>query len=260
MPNPTDTSRAAGYREIAIGGGDTGQPRNLQKRLAVIARFGPLSGKRVLDCGCGEGAYVRALLEQGADAEGIEYSAAKVAAFRRLGHEPARVQEGDLEKLPHPTATYDFALLNEVLEHVPDDARAVTEVHRVLKPGGLLAVFAPNRLFPFETHGITLRRSGRSLPPYFPGIPYVPLWLGRRWFRFHARNYLPSELRHLLVRAGFQIVHRTWLWQTFENISGRQPAFIRWALPLFRGVAHACERLPLIRCCGVSQVWIARKP
>ncbi len=255
-----DASRATGYSEIAVGGGDTDQPLSLRKRLDLIARHVALPGRRVLDCGCGAGAYVLAFLALGADAQGLEYSAEKVAQFQRLGRHPDRVRQGDLERIPLADQSFDFALLNEVLEHVPNDARAVAEVFRVLKPGGNLAVFSPNRLYPFETHGITLAKSGRVLPPYFPLIPYVPLPLGRRLFRFHARNYFPGELRRLLEGAGFQIVHRTWLWQTFENISGRQPALIRCSRPVLRAVANTCERLPGLRRFGVSQVLIARKP
>lgn len=256
---------AAGLRQhaavpIAIGGGDTDKALNLQKRLDLIRQRVALRGRRALDCGCGAGAYVTALLAMGADAHGIEYSAEKVAQFRRREPASDRVQQGDLERLPHPDESFDFALLNEVIEHVPDEVRALREVYRVLKPGGTLAVFAPNRLFPFETHGITLRRSGRVLPPAFPFIPYVPLGLGRRVFEFHARNYWPWELRQLLTAVGFRVIHRTWLWQTFENVSGRQPAFIRWIRPFLRAIAWFGERVPLLRGLGVSQVLFVVKP
>jgi SAM-dependent methyltransferase len=253
-------SCAGGFTGIAIGGGDTDKPLSLRKRLRLITRYVPLDGRSVLDCGCGAGAYVLAFLAMGADAQGIEYCAEKVVQFRRLGHDPARVQQGNLEQITFPDASFDFALLNEVLEHVPDDARAVSEVYRVLKPGGTLVVFSPNRLFPFETHGVTLARSRRVLPPYLPFVPYVPLGLGRRLFRFHARNYFPWELRGLLTRARFRIVHRTWLWQTFENISGHQPALIRWSRPVLRLAANTLERLPGVCCLGVSQVLVVRKP
>ena len=143
---------------------------------------------------------------------------------------------------------------------MPNEVQALREVYRVLKPGGTLAVFAPNRLFPFETHGITLQRSRRSLSPSFPFIPYIPLRLGRRVFVFHARNYWPWELRRLLIEIGFHIVHRTWLWQTFENVSGRQPALIRWTRPVLRGIAGVGERIPLLRRLGVSQVLFVTKP
>lgn len=63
--------------------------------------------------------------------------------------------------------------------------------------GGALIVFSPNRLFPFETHGVALRGSGRKVPPAVPFIPWVPLRLGRLCFDYWARNYWPWEFASL---------------------------------------------------------------
>lgn len=248
------------YVAIRIGGGDTAQPLSLRKRLGLLQQHCALKGRRAIDCGCGAGSYVLALLDLGADAYGIEYNADKVAQYCRMGRDPHRVRQGDLERIDYPDEAFDVALLNEVLEHVPHDSRAVAEVFRILRPGGELAVFSPNRLFPFETHGITLKAGNLNLPPYVPFIAYVPTGLGRHLFRFHARNYFPGELVRLIESAGFQVTHRTWLWQTFENISGRQPALIRWTRPWLRGLAETLERTPLLRRLGVSQAVFARKP
>jgi SAM-dependent methyltransferase len=72
--------------------------------------------------------------------------------------------------------------VNEVLEHVPDDRQALKEVHRILKPSGILFVFSPNRLFPFESHCVRLRRSDRRVPLWVPFIPYIPLRFGVFFF------------------------------------------------------------------------------
>jgi len=234
----------------------------MQKRLALIQSHMPVSGLRILDCGCGAGAYVMALLELGADTQGIEYSRDKVADFLSKGREVHRVRQGDLESLPFPNNTFDMALLNEVLEHVPDDNRALEEIFRVLKPDGHLVIFSPNRWYPFETHGTTLNcfKLNINLPPCMPFIPYVPIALGNRIFKYHARNYFQSELIHLLSRVGFQVTYRTWIWQTFENISGRQPFWMRWMRPMLRKMAFLLENTPFFKRFGVSQVLFAVKP
>lgn len=247
------------YTRIAPAGGDTGTPLNLRKRLRVLARYVPIAHQQILDCGCGAGEYVLALNDLGADARGIEYSAAKVAQYRAHGKWPDRVRVGDLHQTSFPDATFDVALLNEVLEHVPDDTACLTEVFRLLRPGGTLLIFSPNRRFPFETHGVFLGTSDTKLPPWIPLVPYIPVSVGARWIRYWARNYWPSQLRRLVRSVGFDIVATDYVWQTFENISGTQPAPIRLLRPILRRLANGLERVPFVRSFGVSQVIVAAK-
>lgn len=249
--------------ELAIepAGGDTGAPLNLHKRVAWIARAaGPLSGKRILDCGCGSGEYVHALSDLGGEVWGIEYSREKVASSRQLaGPFAERVCVGDIQHMGFEDGRFDVALVNEVLEHVPDDHRGLEEVYRILAPGGMLIVFSPNRLYPFETHGVYRRGSRRRIPHYAPFVPYLPLRLGRALFEYWARNYWPWELRAMVERCGFAIREVGYVWQTFENISGRQPGAIRALRPLLRAACGRLERIPLLRSFGASQVVVANK-
>lgn len=246
------------YRDISVGGTDTTAPLNIAARLRHLEALVPLEGARVIDCGCGAGGYVRALRERGIDAIGVEHSAEKVAEYRQ-GTEPERVEQGDLEALRFPDASFDVALLNEVLEHVPDEARALREIRRVLVPGGHLIVFSPNRRYPFETHGVHWRGSDRRVKPARTlFVPYLPLALGQRIFAYPARNYWPAELRALIERAGFTVERTSYLWQTFENISGSQPAWMGAVAPLLRRISAVCERTPGVRTLGVSQILLAR--
>jgi ubiquinone/menaquinone biosynthesis C-methylase UbiE len=254
------SERSGVFPEIVPAGGDTATPLNLRKRLRFIMRRGWATGTRLLDCGCGAGEYVVALRRLGVEAFGVEFQEEKVVRARELGVPSDWILRGDLEQLPYADQSFDAALLNEVLEHVPDERKALGEVWRVLGPGGALIVLSPNRLFPFETHGVSLRRSGRALPPSTPLIPYVPLPLGRKLFHYWARNYWPRELANLVISAGFRVVHRDFLWQTFENISGQQPGLIAVARPLWRALATVGERLPVVRRLGVSQALVATKP
>lgn len=249
----------AAYESIPIAGGDTSKPLAMAKRLQLIERHLRPSGGRFLDCGCGAGQYVLALMEFGLDAHGIEFDEGKVTdaqANIRLRHAVIR---GDLEAIELPTDTWDYALLNEVLEHVPNDAKALAEVYRILKPGGLLFIFSPNRWFPFETHGVRLKRSNRRVPHWFPFIPYVPLGVGKMFFNYWARNYWQGQLSGLAEASGFSIIERAFVWMTFEDISGRQPWFIKLIKPGLRIVSNALEKCPIVNRFGVSQVLICRK-
>ncbi len=239
---------------VVPAGGDTGTPRNLRKRLALLRRYADLRGLRVLDGGCGSGAYLHALRHLGATAWGLEYQRRAVPRQSDSG-----IIVGDLQRAPLPDAWFDMVLLNETAEHIPDDAQGLREVSRVLKPGGMLALFSPNRRYPFETHGVYLRASGRYLPPYVPLVPYIPLALGQRLLRYPARNYWPDELRALVRQAGFRIVATGYVWQTFENISGQQPSWLYTVRPLLRALSALLEQVPLLCSLGISQMIIARK-
>ena len=247
------------YAEIIPAGGDTATPLNLSKRLGFFQRHGALKGTRVLDCGCGAGQYVAALRRAGSEAYGIDCQRAKIAEAYRLGISPNWVKEGNLEHLEFADESFDLAILNEVLEHVPDERQALTEVRRILRPRGILLVLSPNRLYPFETHGVKLKRSRLQVPHYVPFIPYIPLGLGRLLFDYWARNYWPRQLADLVVDAGFDLIETDFLWQTFENISGKQPRLIAVLRPLLQRAAGLAEHVPGIRRFGVSQALIARK-
>lgn len=246
------------YPAIAPSGGDTAKPLNLAKRIGVIEQYARIRGRRVLDCGCGAGDYVMALRRLGAEAWGLEYSKEKLAATPQAL--TGRLSVGDLHDIAFRDSSVDVALLNEVLEHVPDDRRALQEIHRVLKPGGTLLIFSPNRRYPFETHGVYVKGTDRLVPNYVPLIPYVPLSLATTVVDFWARNYWPAELRQLVRAAGFRIIHTDYVWQTFEGISNQQPAIIIKSRRLLRVLSRWLERLPLVRTLGVSQVIVARKP
>jgi len=261
MNTPARQAHVSPYGEIHIGGGDTAQPLSIAARLRLIERFASLSGQRVIDCGCGSGGYVLEFLKRGADAIGVEHSADKVANYKRGAAAPGRVMRGNLEALEFPGNHFDLALLNEVLEHVPDDMAALREIFRVLKPGGALVIFSPNRLYPFETHGLVWRSSGKMLSPVRTFLtPYLPVRFGRRVFDYPARNYFPSDLRRMALSTGYEIAGRSFLWQTFEDISGRQPRWMRRIRPALRTLSYLLERTPLLRSFGVSQVLFLRKP
>ena len=248
------------YGNIQVAGGDTACPYALAKRLKVIHPFLTSNSTRFLDCGCGAGEYVFQIADQfGLDTFGIEYDREKVAQARLNPQHGYRISQGDVQSLPFGEGSFDYAMLNEVLEHVPDDSAALKDVHRVLKPGGLLFVFSPNRWFPFETHGVYVRRSNRRVPHWVPFVPYVPLSLGNRFLRYWARNYGQKELRMSVTTAGFSILRSSYVWQTFEGISGRQPKLVTIFKPALRKLANCLEGTPFLTRFGVSQALVCCK-
>jgi SAM-dependent methyltransferase len=244
--------------DIPIAGEDTAQPRNIAKRVALVLDVVGQREARILDCGCGAGHYLPALAERGARAYGVEFLDTKVEAARSLGL-GGKVVRADLEDLPFASASFDAVMFNEVLEHVPDDGRALAEAHRVLVPGGDLCVFSPNRRYPFETHGTFLKYRDIRVPFWTPFVPWVPTGIGSKFLRYWARNYWPGELRALVRKHGFAIERTSYVWQTFEGLSGSFLSSSPWLRPPLRAVSSLLEQTPVLRTFGVSQ-WIhARK-
>jgi ubiquinone/menaquinone biosynthesis C-methylase UbiE/uncharacterized membrane protein YbhN (UPF0104 family) len=112
---------------------------------AVVAAQG--SGRRGLDVGCGQGAYVGRMRALGFDVEGIDMSAGQVRLAARNAGGSEFVRVGSVLEIPAPDASFDFTYVINVLHHlgsVEEQRRAFRELLRVLKPGGLLFVHEIN--------------------------------------------------------------------------------------------------------------------
>jgi ubiquinone/menaquinone biosynthesis C-methylase UbiE len=97
-----------------------------------LARAVELQGRDVVDIGCGDGAFVRALAKAGANATGIEVSEAAVERAR--AKDPAnRYLLGGAEALPLEDQSVDIALLMRSLHHVPEPSSAFPELRRVVR-------------------------------------------------------------------------------------------------------------------------------
>lgn len=243
---------ALGAVAIPIAGGDThAAPVFVEQRMRLITdALRQAKATRVLDAGCGSGGYVKLLTESGFEVMGVEYQAEKLDPCGGV------VARASIEALPFSTGSFDAVLINEVLEHVPDDRQGLREIRRVLKQDGMLICFSPNRLFPFETHGV-IRNGSEPVGEWAPGIPYVPMAIGRRFWTYWARNYWPWELRGLIQQEGFRITGTTVLWLTFEGITGR--AHFGALRGILRTIAQTCQRVPFIRWFGTSQMILATK-
>ncbi|MCS6953249.1 MAG: methyltransferase domain-containing protein [Bryobacterales bacterium] len=116
-------------------------PRILHVRL-ILEQLGDLDGKRVLDAGCGKGRFARILKQRypGAEVWGLDLSE------RMLGRVPPGVVRcaGTLTALPFASATFDGAFAVESLEHAVAVESAVSELCRVVKPGGAIVVIDKN--------------------------------------------------------------------------------------------------------------------
>lgn len=120
-------------------------------------RLGVGAGSSVIDVGCGAGRHSFEAFRLGADViafdqdvEELNNVDAILQAMQQQGEAPASAKaeavKGDALDLPYADGTFDFVIASEILEHVPEDDRAIAELIRVLKPGGRLAVTVPRWL------------------------------------------------------------------------------------------------------------------
>jgi SAM-dependent methyltransferase len=222
-----------------------GQDRRLEMvRLAAGER---LRG-RVFEDGCGVGMYLARLAKDAQQAVGLDIELERTLDARQMN---LQVLCGVGERLPLPANTFDLVLSHEVLEHVQDDRQAVEEIVRILRPGGRLVVFVPNRGYPFETHGIYWKGNYR-----FGNIPLVN-YLPNRWrnrLAPHVRIYSVSSLQRLFHGLPVRLVKRTIIFGAYDNIIARRPTLGK----LLRGILQTLERTPL-RFFGLSHFWVIEK-
>jgi len=108
-------------------------------------------GMSLLDCGCGIGAITVELARRLAPGEvvGIDIAPVQVERSQALAREKgvtnARFEVGNAYELPFPDASFDAAFAHRVLEHLRDPLRALKEMRRVLKPGGVAGILDPDR-------------------------------------------------------------------------------------------------------------------
>ncbi len=219
-----------------------------ERRLAMIRQWGHPQGAMILVDGCGVGAYALHLLEDSpfVFAFDIEHKRA-VEAHRQVPN----VHVAASEHKPYPTNTFDLILSHEVLEHVEDDRAALAEMARVLRPGGRVVIFCPNRWYPFETHGHYWR--GKYHFGNTPFINYLPDALRNR-LAPHVRAYRKRDLLRLTEGLPLRVVYHTRIFGAYDNIITRFP---RWGR-LLRAVLHTLERTPL-RLFGLSHLLVLEK-
>ncbi len=161
--------------------------------------LGLRAGDRVLDLGCGAGRHAFEAYRRGAQVVALDYSAtelkdvgALMEAMRDGGEAGGTADSmgvtvnGDATVLPFADASFDRIIAAEVLEHIPEDRRAVDELARVLRPGGTIAVTVPAWL----SEKVCWALSSEYHAPFVEGG--------------HVRIYTEPGLRGLMRSAGLR--------------------------------------------------------
>jgi SAM-dependent methyltransferase len=210
-----------------------------EPRGEALADRLPRSG-RVLEVGCGSGGLLVAAAKVGIAIEGVDLASRwLVVARRRLADRGLNVPivAGEAERLPYADQSFDTIVADSVLEHLDDPARALGEWARVLKPGGRIILWSPNRY--------TLTTD-----------PHLGLW-GVGWL---PRRVVPSYLR-LRNRADWAPptlsageARKLAKQRGFEHVTTEPPVISEpWAQ-----TRPARERFPLRAYSALRAIWPTR--
>jgi SAM-dependent methyltransferase len=210
----------------------------------------------ILENGCGVGMYVEHLAPFGGTIIGLEYDFERAREARKNSQ---HILNAAGEFLPLPSSTlrqaqggaFDLVLSHEVIEHVQDDRAAISEMVRVLKPGGRAIIFCPNRGYPFETHGIYWMGKYRFGNKLF--VNYLPRAL-RDKLAPHVRVYSKKDLETLFADLPICFIERTIIFGAYDNIIARFGRFGK----ILRNILQFLEKTPL-KIFGLSHFWVVEK-
>ncbi len=158
------------------------------------------AGDRLLDIGCGFGRHSYEALRRGASVVSSDFSMpelvevqAIVTAMHEGGELPVGVSatscNADVTRLPFPDGSFDRIIASEILEHIDDDVAALSELFRVLRPGGTFAATVPAAL----PERICWKLSDEYYAPKAEGG--------------HVRIYGKGELADRMSGAGLDVTH-----------------------------------------------------
>ncbi|HXW95218.1 MAG TPA: methyltransferase domain-containing protein [Nitrososphaerales archaeon] len=150
---------------------------------AILAALQLSVSDKILDVGCGGGAFLKDALKSGCTGAGVDHSAEMVRLARKINSTAVtsgrlQIREGEAECLPFEDSTFSCTVMTGVLGFIPDPAKAFAEMFRVLARGGRLVVFTSTKKL--------------------KGTPAAPEPLASR-----IRFYEDSELKRMATAAGF---------------------------------------------------------
>ncbi len=206
-----------------------------------------LRGSKILDIGCGTGATMDHLKRYG-EAHGIDLSEIPLSYSRKRGHR--RVARASATELPFESESFGLVTTLDVVEHLDDDVKGLSEIRRVLKPGAPAVIFVPafqalwgpndvqsghKRRYRINQLGEAVEKAGLKIEriSYANIAMFVPIWLGRKILTILGRaEQAENRINHPIINS------------LLARIFSREANWLR---------KHS---LPF----GVSIVCVARKP
>lgn len=159
----------------------------------VISMLSPKVNEKILEVGCGSGRDIVLIAQKGATCIGVDSSINMVKEtqkeLKNRNINGVTINLGDATQLMFPDEVFDKILCSEVIEHIPDYEKAISEMARVLKPSGCLVLSTPNRnsIYGFERYVL------------------MEKILKKKWFHPYDSWKTFKELSNVLKNNGFRM-------------------------------------------------------
>ncbi len=232
-PTPTETTSV--YNEGYFMGGEGGvgyadydrdkapMAKSFVRYLEIIERFASHKG-RLLDVGAATGFFLAIAKSRGWDVVGVELSAYAAARAKEKGFD---VRVCSFSTAGFSTASIDVITMFDVLEHFTDPLRELREAARVLKPGGLLVINAPN------------------------ASSVLARILGMRWHLIvppeHLHYFSPENCTTYLATLGFHVCYSGSIWKSFTPYYIFHTLYRSQGFAIWRWLAMRCSNRLLKR-------------
>ena len=173
--------------------------RSMVRRLIRHYGFEAEASKpQILDVGCGVGAVLADIQDLG-ECYGVDASPEAVEFCRKRNIQ--NIVQADSSSMPYPSNRFDIALCLDVLEHVGDDLETISEIYRVLKPGGIAIIFVPAFSFLWGTSDVVSHHLRRYTRPELLSKAKKAGFSPVRSSYFNTFLFLPILIARLAVKT-----------------------------------------------------------
>ena len=166
----------------------------------VVEELDLEKGDKILEAGCGPGYYLNLLARLGAKYQlyGVDIDEKALAIAKKIPNTKSVLKADLTRKLPFSTNFFDKVILSEVVEHIPNEKKALKEIYRVLRPGGKVVVTVPNKNYPLmwdPVNGILEKFTGKHIRQG----PWAGIWSN------HLRLYSEMQIKNLVKKSKFTV-------------------------------------------------------
>lgn len=178
-------------------------PAFYSRAKIILENIAVKPGERVLEVGCGRGFYEKAVTKiyRGVKIVGVDQNEKYLKMAKQEMGKGAVFLCGNAENLPLGNESFQWVICSEVLEHIRDDEKAISEIKRVLTPGGKVMVSVPHKNYPWQLDPINWvleKMTGKHI--------WASMWWLAGIWADHVRLYEEEELLNKFKGHGFKII------------------------------------------------------